>query len=720
MHSQCALHSWVRGGFTFSAGTGVRPVAQNFYLCINADKELETIERPTYNSATAQEVLPVQKSLAIQANLETQAINALRFLAVDAVEQAASGHPGMPLGMAPAAYLLFSEFLKHNPADPHWPDRDRFVLSAGHGSMLLYGLLHLTGYDLPLEELKRFRRWGSRTPGHPERGHTAGVEVTTGPLGQGISTAVGLALAELKLAAEFNREGFDIVDHYTYVIASDGDLMEGVSSEASSLAGHWKLGKLVVLWDDNHISIDGSTELSFGEDVLKRYQAYGWQTLLVYDGNNLEALRAALRAAQADPRPSLIAVRSQIGFGSPKAGTAKVHGEPLGKEALEATRRTLGWPYPAFEIPEEVYQHFRRALPRGKKLQADWAIRMSAYQQTFPQLSRELSRRLEGALPEKLDWNSLPKFEPGSKLATRAASGKVLDFLAGLLPELTGGSADLTPSNNTKAAGMEDFSSELPTGRYIRYGVREHAMGAVLNGLNLHGGFRAYGGTFLVFSDYMRPAVRLAALMGTPSIFVWTHDSIALGEDGPTHQPVEHLMGLRAIPNLWVVRPADATETAAAWRIALERSDGPTAIVLTRQALPVLSQVKAGTVVKGGYVLADVDNPRAVIVASGSELVVGLEAQLLLAQQGIHVRVVSLPCWEAFEAQPETYRDFVLPNSLPTVAVEAGTSLGWERYADRIIGIDRFGASAPYPTIYHNLGFTPDRVVAEIKALLGV
>jgi len=652
--------------------------------------------------------------------IETQAINAIRMLAADAVEQAKSGHPGMPLGMAPAAYVLWNDFLKHNPTHPHWPDLDRFVLSAGHGSMLLYALLHLTGYDLPLDELRRFRQWGSKTPGHPEYGHTPGVEVTTGPLGQGISTAVGLALAEHKLAAEFNREGHTVVDHYTYVLASDGDLMEGVSGEASSLAGHWGLGKLIVLWDDNHISIDGDTGLSFGEDVLKRYRAYGWHTQRV-DGEDLGALRLALQAAQVDARPSLIAVRTVIGAGSPKAGSHKVHGEPLGAEALEATRNNLNWPHPPFEIPREVYEHLRAAVARGQRLEADWNARMQLYAEAYPEEAQELKRRLKGALPP-LDWEAiLPSFS--GKLATRAASGKVLDALAPRLPELLGGSADLTPSNNTQAAGMQSFSRENPRGRYLHYGVREHAMGAILNGLNLHGGYRAYGGTFFVFSDYMRPAIRLAALMGTPSIFVLTHDSVAIGEDGPTHQPIEHLASLRAMPNLWVVRPADALETAQAWRLALERREGPTALVLTRQALPVLERgtlAGAEGTLKGGYVLSERPGARATIVATGSEVALALEAQKQLEAEGIAVRVVSLPCWEAFEAQPESYREAVLPKGLPTLAVEAGASFGWERYADAVLGLDHFGASAPYPAVYENLGFRPGAVVRAVLELIQV
>jgi len=642
-------------------------------------------------------------------------IDAIRMLALDAVEQAKSGHPGMPMGMAPAAYVLWTEFLKHNPKDPHWPARDHFVLSAGHGSMLLYALLHLSGYDLPLEELRRFRQWGSKTPGHPEYGHTPGVEVTTGPLGQGIATAVGIAIAERKLVAEFG----EIAAHYTYVIASDGDLMEGVSGEASSLAGHLRLGKLIVLYDDNGVSIDGSTELAFSEDCLRRYEAYGWHVVPGVHGEDLEGIRTALLEAQADPRPSLILVRSIIGFGSPLAGHHKAHSDAMGPEKVAATRKALGWPHAPFVIPEEVYAHYRQAVERGQKAQAEWQAKLEAYTKSYPDKAAEFARRLQRRLPQ--GWEAhLPSFAAGEKLATRAASGKVLEKLVPVLPELMGGSADLTPSNNTRTSDMTDFSATNPGGRYIRYGVREHAMGAIMNGLALSRALRPYGGTFLVFSDYMRPAIRMAALMGTPTLFVFTHDSIAVGEDGPTHQPIEHLMSLRAIPNLWVIRPADANETAAAWRMALERTDGPTAIILTRQALPVLTGVSVEGAMRGGYVLSDAPQAKAAIVATGSEVSLALEAQQLLAEEGIPVRVVSLPCWEAFEAQPEAYRQGILPKSLPTLALEAGTPLGWERYAHRIVGLERFGASAPFADVYAKLGFNKERVASEVKLLLGV
>ncbi len=643
----------------------------------------------------------------------TLSISAIRMLALDAVEQAKSGHAGMPMGMAPAAYVLWSEFLKHNPKNPHWPDRDRFVLSAGHGSMLLYALLHLTGYDLPMEELKRFRQWDSKTPGHPEYHHTVGVETTTGPLGQGLSTAVGMAIAEHKLAAEFG----DIVNHHTYVIASDGDLMEGISGEASSLAGHLELGKLIVLYDDNDVSIDGSTEIAFTEDRMGRYQAYGWHVVREVNGEDLNGIRAAIKAAQADPRPSIISVRSIIGYGSPLAGNHKAHSDAMGAEKVAATRQALDWNYAPFEIPQEVYDDYRRAIPKGQAAQAEWQAKFDAFAKTNPTALAEFERRQQHKLPQ--GWESaLPSFKVGDKLATRAASGKVLEKLVPALPELIGGSADLTPSNNTRTPDMSDFTPSNPAGRYVRYGVREHAMGAALNGITVHGGLRPYGGTFLVFSDYMRPAIRMAAIMGIPTTFVFTHDSIAVGEDGPTHEPIEQVMSLRAIPHLWVIRPADATETALAWKMALERSNGPTLLALTRQALRVLEGVKADGVEKGGYIIANVESPQAAIVATGSEVSLAIEAQTLLAAKGIGVRVVSLPCWEAFEAQSPQYRESVLPKLLPTLSVEAGTTLGWERYADRCVALDRFGASAPYADVYSKLGFTPQHVADELETLL--
>ncbi len=650
---------------------------------------------------------------------ERLAINAIRFLALDAIEAAGSGHPGMPLGAAPMAYVLWHDFLKVNPKDPAWPDRDRFVLSAGHASMLLYALLHLAGFDLPLEELKRFRRWGSRTPGHPEYGLTPGVEVTTGPLGQGFGAAVGMALAEKKLAAEFNREGFPLVDHFTYVLASDGDLMEGISSEAASLAGTWRLGKLIVLWDNNGVSIDGRTDLAFTEDVLERFGAYRWQVLRVEDGEDLEALRHALELARAETdRPTLIAVRTHLGYGSPLEDNPKAHGAPLGPEAVAATRERLGWPYPPFQVPEEVYAHYRAIADRGVAAQEAWETLLENYTWKFPQAGQDFVRRVrEGGLPEGALEGLAEGFSEGEALATRAASGRVLARLAERIPELLGGSADLTPSNNTQAPSMADFSPENPTGRYLHYGVREHAMGAILNGLVLHKGYLPYGGTFLVFSDYMRPAVRLAALMGIRPIYVWTHDSIALGEDGPTHQPVEHLMSLRAVPRLTVIRPADAFETAWAWRAALAHRGGPVALVLTRQKVANVTGGKAEGLLRGGYVLREAEDARGTLLATGSEVGLALAAADRLAEEGIAVRVVSLPSFELFEAQDPAYRQAVL-GPRPRLAVEAGVSLGWERYADAVLALDRFGASAPGAEVYARLGFTPEAVAERFKALL--
>ncbi len=650
---------------------------------------------------------------------ERLAINAIRFLALDAIEAAGSGHPGMPLGAAPMAYVLWHDFLKVNPKDPAWPDRDRFVLSAGHASMLLYALLHLAGFDLPLEELKRFRRWGSRTPGHPEYGLTPGVEVTTGPLGQGFGAAVGMALAEKKLAAEFNREGFPLVDHFTYVLASDGDLMEGISSEAASLAGTWRLGKLIVLWDNNGVSIDGRTDLAFTEDVLERFGAYRWQVLRVEDGEDLEALRHALELARAETdRPTLIAVRTHLGYGSPLEDNPKAHGAPLGPEAVAATRERLGWPYPPFQVPEEVYAHYRAIADRGVAAQEAWETLLENYTWKFPQAGQDFVRRVrEGGLPEGALEGLIEGFSEGEAVATRAASGRVLARLAERIPELLGGSADLTPSNNTQAPSMADFSPENPTGRYLHYGVREHAMGAILNGLVLHKGYLPYGGTFLVFSDYMRPAVRLAALMGIRPIYVWTHDSIALGEDGPTHQPVEHLMSLRAVPRLTVIRPADAFETAWAWRAALAHRGGPVALVLTRQKVANVTGGKAEGLLRGGYVLREAEDARGTLMATGSEVGLALAAADRLAEEGIAVRVVSLPSFELFEAQDPAYRQAVL-GPRPRLAVEAGVSLGWERYADAVLALDRFGASAPGAEVYARLGFTPEAVAERFKALL--
>ncbi len=654
-------------------------------------------------------------------------INTIRALAMDAVEQANSGHPGMPMGAAPMAYVLWTRHLRHNPRNPAWPGRDRFVLSAGHGSMLLYSLLHLTGYDLPLDELKRFRQWGSKTPGHPEHGHTPGVETTTGPLGQGFGNAVGMAMAETILAARFNRDGHTPVDYRVYVIASDGDMMEGVASEAASLAGHLGLGRLIVLYDDNHISIEGATSLAFSEDVPTRFEAYGWHTQRVADGNDLTALDRAIEAAKADPRPSLIAVRTHIGFGSPnKQDTAEAHGAPLGKGEVALTKRALGWPEePAFFIPDAALARFREAVPAGEALEAQWRERFDAYAGAHPALAAEWARTMRGDLPA--GWTeALPVFSPrDGAMATREASGKVLNAVAPRLPELIGGSADLAPSTNTLVKGGGDYAAGRHGGRNLHFGVREHAMGAIANGLALTGGIIPYTGTFLIFSDYMRPPIRLACLMAQRVVYVFTHDSIGLGEDGPTHQPVEQLMALRAIPRLVVVRPADAVETVGAWRAALERREGPTAIALTRQKLPVQAGSSVEGTLRGGYVLADADGgePQVILIGTGSEVDLAVKARTDLAKDGIRARVVSLPSFELFDAQPESYRRSVLPPDVTArVAVEAGVTFGWERYVGpkgAAVGIDRFGASAPYQAIYEHVGLTPAAVAARARGLLG-
>lgn len=652
--------------------------------------------------------------------LRRLAANTLRTLAMDGVQKANSGHPGMPMGMADVATVLFTRFLKFSPKSPSWFDRDRFVLSAGHGSMLLYGLLHLSGYDLPLDELKAFRQWGSRTPGHPEHGLTPGVEMTTGPLGQGVSSAVGLALAERMLAARFNREGHEIVDHLTYVIASDGDLMEGVSHEACALAGHLGLGRLVVLYDDNGISIDGPTSLSFSEDVPARFAAYGWHVARV-DGHDFDAVEAAIAAAKAESgKPSLVACRTHIGFGSPnRQDTAKAHGEPLGADEIRLTKEKLGWPVDAhFLVPDEVRAFFGEAAARGAAAGAEWNARHAAYRAAHPDLARDLDLFLEGKLPEGWE-SSLPAFPAGKPLATRSASGAVLDALVPAVPTLAGGSADLTPSNNTRAKSAVDVKAGDFGGSYLRFGIREHGMGAILNGLSLHG-FRPFGGTFLVFSDYMKGAIRLASLMEQPVVYVFTHDSIGLGEDGPTHQPVEQLAALRATPNLLVYRPADANETAAGWRVALGRTHGPTALVLTRQALPILPANEGA--LRGGYVVSDAEGFRAILIGSGSELHLALAAQELLAVEGISARVVSMPSRELFLAQDEAWRESVLPRACRArVAVEAAATLSWGSLVGldgTVVGLDRFGASAPYQTVYENLGLTAEAVAAAARRLV--
>lgn len=654
-------------------------------------------------------------------NIDQLCINTIRTLAMDGVQKARSGHPGMPMGMADVAYVLWTRFLKHNPKDPQWPDRDRFVLSAGHGSMLLYSLLHLTGYDLTLEDLMAFRQWGSRTPGHPEYGLTPGVETTTGPLGQGFANGVGMAIAERFLAATFNRPGFPIFDHYTYAIVSDGDLMEGVSHEAASLAGHLGLGKMVYLYDDNGISIEGSTDITFTEDVAARFRAYGWHVQKV-DGYNLKAIAAAIRAARRETaRPSLIICRTHIAYGSPhKQDNPSAHGEPLGEEEVRLTKQALGWPPDApFWVPPEALPVFRRAVEEGAAAQACWQATFVDYACRYPREAALLERLWASELPD--GWEeAIPSFSPADgPMATRKASGIVLNALAAVLPTLIGGSADLAPSNLTLLKGYDDFQRDTPAGRNLRFGVREHAMGAILNGMALHGGLIPYGGTFLVFSDYMRPAVRLAAMMHLPVVYVWTHDSLWIGEDGPTHQPVEHLAALRAIPNLTVIRPCDANETAEAWRAALRRRDGPTALLLTRQNLPVLDRsdmAGAENLARGAYVLREASqgDPDLVLVASGSEVHLALAAQEGLAERGVRARVVSMPSWELFDAQPPEYRMAVLPPTVPKIAVEAAVPLGWERYVGPdgdVIGIRRFGASAPYPVLMENFGFTPQVVI---------
>jgi transketolase len=655
-------------------------------------------------------------------DLQTRAINAIRFLSADAVQQANSGHPGLPMGAAPMAFTLWTRHLRHNPDNPKWAGRDRFILSGGHGSMLLYSLLHLTGYDLPLEEIKNFRQFESKTPGHPEYGLTPGVETTTGPLGQGFGQGVGMAIAAAHLAAEFNKPGHEIIQSYIYGIVTDGDLMEGVASEAASLAGHLQLGRLIYLYDDNHISIDGSTDLAFTEDRGGRFEAYGWHVQTIADGNDVDAIDAAIKVAKGDPRPSLIAVRTTIGYGAPKKqGTAKAHGEPLGDEELQAAKENLGWPIePRFLIPGDVLEFYREAVERGREMETDWRMRFDAYGQLYPSLGAELRRRLKRELPDgwEVDLPTFPADEKG--LATRSSSGKVLNALSAKLPELVGGSADLTPSNNTKFEEAGDFQKDNPAGRYFRFGVREHAMGAALNGLNLFGGVIAYGGTFLIFSDYMKPAIRIAAISGIPSIFVFTHDSVGLGEDGPTHQPIEHLMALRAVPNLNVIRPADANEVAQAWKVAITQKTTPTALALTRQNVPTLAGTEQGMLDKGAYVLKDFgENPQLILIASGSEVSLIYGAAEKLFAEGTAVRVVSFPCWELFERQDEAYRESVLPKNVTArLAVEAGATLGWERYANSILGLDHYGASAPYKVIFENFGFTVENIVARAKELL--
>jgi transketolase len=680
-----------------------------------------------------------------QATLDERCINTIRFLAVDAIQKANSGHPGMPMGAATMASVLWQRHLKHNPANPKWVDRDRFILSGGHGSMLLYALLHLTGYDLPLSEVQSFRQWGSKTAGHPESHLTPGVEVITGPLGQGLSNAVGVALAEAHLAARYNRPNHTIVDHFTYVIASDGDLMEGVASEACSLAGHLGLDKLIVLFDDNRISLAGSTALTFTEDVGKRFEAYGWHVQHLADGNDLAAIDAALHAAKEETsRPSLVCVRTIIGYGAPnKQDTFQTHGSPLGPEEVRAAKENLGWPLePTFFIPEDVSKHFRKALVNAKAQEAEWEAAFSRYAEAYPDEAGEFMRRMNGELPPGWDA-ALPSFQADPKgIATRKASEAVMQALAPGVPELMGGSADLNPSTLSWLRGFGDFQSPQTSpaelqgavgdawgygGRNVHFGVREHAMGAITTGMALHGGFIPYTATFLIFSDYMRPPMRLAAMAKTRVVYIFTHDSIGLGEDGPTHQPIEQLMGLRAVPNLTVIRPADAAETVEAWRMALLKADGPTALVFTRQGVPVLDRSEyapAASLQRGGYILWESKNgaPEVILIGTGSETHIALEAGKQLAAEGVGVRVVALPSWELFDQQPAQYRETVLPAEVTArVAVEAGITIGWEHYVGlegAIVGMRSFGASAPAQILYEKFGITVENVVQTAKGLI--
>ena len=663
-------------------------------------------------------------------NIDQRSIDTIRTLSMDAVQKADSGHPGTPMALAPIAYLLYAKYLKHNPSDPSWPDRDRFILSNGHASMLLYSTLYLSGYEVPFNELESFRQWESMTPGHPEYGHTPGVETTTGPLGQGCGNSVGMAMAEAHLAARFNTDDHQIVDHYTYVLTSDGDMMEGVSHEAAALAGHLQLGKLIWMFDDNRITIGGSTDLSMSEDVRARFDAYGWHTLDVADVNDLDELSAALEAAQAETeRPSFIRIRTHIGYGAPnKQDTSDAHGAPLGDDEVRATKRFYGWPEDeAFHVPDDVLEHFRQAKERGQELQQEWERTFEAWAAANPDLAQEWTRIQRNELPE--NWHeSLPTFSADDgKEATRKASGKVINEIAGTLPELMGGSADLAPSTKTLIDASGEFQSGSYAERNVRFGVREHGMGAAVSGMALHGGVRPYGATFLIFSDYMRPTIRLASMMEQPTIYVWTHDSIALGEDGPTHQPIEHLMSLRAIPGFTLLRPADANETAVAWRVAIERRKGPVGLALTRQGLPILDPTEypiAEGVPRGAYVLAEASNgsPQLVLIGTGSEVSLAMASQEALEAEGIPTRVVSMPSWELFEEQDATYRQDVLPSDVRKLAIETGSPLGWRRYVGDdgdVIGLERFGASAPSAVVYEKLGFNVDNVVARAKRLIG-
>ncbi len=660
--------------------------------------------------------------------LQLKAINTIKFLSLDSIQTANSGHPGLPMGTAGIGYAVFMKSMKFNPRNPNWYNRDRFILSGGHGSMLIYSLLHLTGYDLSLDDLKAFRQWGSITPGHPEFGETPGVEVTTGPLGQGLANGVGMAIAEAHLAAIFNRPGHKIVDHYTYAIVTDGDLMEGVASEAASLAGHLQLGKLIYFYDDNEISIDGSTNVAFTENRAMRFEAYGWQVLRVEDPFDIDALAEAVKKAKADPRPSIIFVPTEIGHGLPTvAGTSTAHGTPPGWDEINQAKENAGWPTePKFYIPDDVSEHFLTKVEEGRKLEAEWADKLAAYQEEYPELAAEFIRRMKGELPR--DWESFtPVYEPSEKgMATRVASGKALNAFAKRLPELMGGSADLEPSNKTWIDGEVSFQSGSPEGRNMHFGVREHGMGAVVNGMAVHGGLKAYGGTFLVFSDYMRGAIRVSALSKYPTIWVFTHDSIGVGEDGPTHQPIEHVTSLRLIPNLVTLRPSDANETAQAWRYAIDHH-GPVALALTRQNTSIIDRkvyADAAGLFKGAYVLKDFGEgePELILMASGSEVDLIIGAAEALEKEGVNVRVVSFPSWELFKQQDRSYRDDVLPPLIKKrLAVEAGTTLGWERWVGdegKVIGIDKFGASAPGDFVMKEYGFTVENVVNHAKTVL--
>ncbi|MHC1991413.1 transketolase [Bacillus safensis] len=662
--------------------------------------------------------------------IELKSIATIRTLSIDAIEKANSGHPGMPMGAAPMAYALWTNHLNVSPQNPNWFNRDRFVLSAGHGSMLLYSMLHLSGYNLSIDDLKQFRQWGSKTPGHPEFGHTEGVDATTGPLGQGIAMAVGMALAERHLAETYNKDNFQVVDHYTYSICGDGDLMEGISSEAASLAGHLGLGRLIVLYDSNDISLDGDLDRSFSENVKNRFEAMNWEVLYVKDGNNIEEVTAAIeKAKQSTDRPTLIEVKTTIGFGSPnRAGTSGVHGAPLGSEEAKLTKDAYSWTFEEdFHVPSEVYDHFKEAVKdAGQKKEAAWNELFAQYEKEYPELAAQLKLAIEGKLPENWD-QEVPVYEAGSSLASRASSGEVLNGIAKQVPFFIGGSADLAGSNKTTIKNTDDFGKNNYAGKNIWFGVREFAMGAALNGMALHGGLRVFGGTFFVFSDYLRPAIRLAALMGLPVTYVFTHDSIAVGEDGPTHEPVEQLASLRAMPNLSVIRPADGNETAAAWKLAVSSTDKPTALVLTRQNLPTIDQAPGKAyegVEKGGYVVVEAADaqPEALLLASGSEVGLAIEAQKALEKEGIRASVVSLPAWDRFDQQSDEYKESVLPKAVRArIAIEMGASLGWERYTGLdgdVIAIDKFGASAPGETIIEKYGFTVSNVVSRVKAKL--